>query len=178
LAIQFAIRHSLFAIRYLSFDWLDPMPVLIDGHNLIGRLPDVGLDDPDDEAQLVSQLQAYAARTGKRVTVIFDRGMPGGHSALSSSRVEVVFAPTGQNADGILRERIAHSRNPRGLIVVTSDLEVIKAAEGRGARVVHSEDFVGRLQATRIRKRGVKQRGRLSEEEVEEWMELFGVEDG
>jgi hypothetical protein len=44
--------------------------------------------------------------------------------------------------------------------------------------VVHSEDFVGHLQATRIRKRGVKQRGRLSEEEVEEWMELFGVEDG
>ncbi len=154
------------------------MPVLIDGHNLIGRLPGVRLDDPDDEAKLVSRLQAYAARTGKRVTVVFDRGMPGGHSALSSSRVEVVFAPTGQNADGILRERIARSRNPRGLIVVTSDHEVIKAAEKHGARVVRSGDFVARLQNTRIRKRGVKQRGGLSEEEVEAWMELFDMEDG
>ncbi len=98
------------------------MPVLVDGHNLIGRLPDVSLEDPDDEARLVARLQAYAGRTGKRVTVVFDRGMPGGRSGdLSRRRVEVVFAPTGRNADRVLRERIRRSRDPRGLTVVTSD---------------------------------------------------------
>ena len=54
------------------------MPILIDGHNLIGRLPDLRLDDPDDEAKLVLRLRAYAARTRKRITVVFDQGLPGG----------------------------------------------------------------------------------------------------
>jgi hypothetical protein len=36
------------------------MPFLIDGHNLIGALPDLDLDDPDDEARLVERLQRLA----------------------------------------------------------------------------------------------------------------------
>ena len=38
------------------------MPFLIDGHNLIGRMPGISLDDPDDEARLVAQLRAFCAR--------------------------------------------------------------------------------------------------------------------
>ena len=37
------------------------MPILIDGHNLIAKLPDLRLDDPDDEAKLVARLRAYYA---------------------------------------------------------------------------------------------------------------------
>ncbi|MFO7742657.1 MAG: NYN domain-containing protein [Anaerolineae bacterium] len=149
------------------------MPVLIDGHNLIGRVPDIHLEDPDDEARLVSRLQAYAGRTGKRVTVVFDRGMPGGCSEnLSGGRVEVVFAPTGRNADRVLIERIRRSPNPQGLIVVTSDREVIAAAEGRGARVVHSEAFASELDATPVSS-GAKEEAQLSEEEVEAWLAVF-----
>ncbi len=47
------------------------MPLLIDGHNLIGRLPDLRLDDPDDEAKLVARLRTYCARTRKRITAVF-----------------------------------------------------------------------------------------------------------
>jgi predicted RNA-binding protein with PIN domain len=153
------------------------MPLLIDGHNLIGQLPDIRLDDPHDEAKLVSQLKAYVARTGKRVTVVFDRGMPGGHSDLSSGRIEVVFAATGHTADGILRERIHHSRNPRGLIVVTSDRDVIRTAESRGARVLRARAFVKQLQTSCPVRQGVKQNPHLSEAEVAEWLELFGLEN-
>jgi hypothetical protein len=152
------------------------MPVLIDGHNLIGRIPDIDLGDRDDEARLVSRLQGYAGRTRKRVTVVFDRGMPGGRSEnLSGGRVSVVFAPTGRNADRVLIERIRHSRNPRGLIVVTSDREVIAAAEGRGARVIHSEAFVAELEAPPV-SGGVKENVHLSPEEVEAWLALFEEE--
>ena len=150
------------------------MPVLIDGHNLIGRLPDISLADRDDEAQLVSRLQAYAGRTGKRLTVVFDRGLPGGQSrALSGGRVEVVFAPTGRNADRVLIERVRRSRNPRGLTVVTSDREVIEAARQRGARVTHSEAFVGELEPAPAAPGGGKEDVHLSPEEVEAWLELF-----
>ena len=35
------------------------MPYLIDGHNLIACLPDISLDDPNDEAQLVNKLKGF-----------------------------------------------------------------------------------------------------------------------
>ncbi len=154
------------------------MPVLIDGHNLIGKLPDISLADPDDEARLVTRLQAYAGRTGKRVTVVFDRGLPGGPSDhLSGGRVKVVFAPTGRSADGVLRERIRSARNPGGLIVVSSDREVVAAAERRGARAVRAEAFARDLEPPAGRVGGVKETGEPTPEEVEDWLIEFGAGD-
>ncbi|MFW6135649.1 MAG: NYN domain-containing protein [Chloroflexota bacterium] len=150
------------------------MRLLIDGHNLIGRLPDIRLEDPDDEARLVSRLQAYAGRTGQRVTVVFDRGMPGGRSAnLSGGLVKVVFAPTGRSADGVLIERVGRTPNPQGLLLVTSDREVIAAAEGRGVRVMRAEAFATELEAPTV-STGPKEDGHVSPEEVEEWLARFG----
>jgi predicted RNA-binding protein with PIN domain len=153
------------------------MPFLIDGHNLIGRLPDVRLDDPDDEAKLAARLRTYSARTGRRITVVFDRGLPGGRSwELSGGGVEVVFAASGHTADGILRERIRRARDPRGLTVVTSDREVIAAAQARGARVMRSERFAAQLGGPQTA--STEQDVHLSAEEVEEWLKVFeGGED-
>ncbi|MGD9375749.1 MAG: NYN domain-containing protein, partial [Anaerolineae bacterium] len=48
------------------------MPILIDGHNLVGKLPVLSLQDPDDEQKLIELLRSYQARTGKEVIVVFD----------------------------------------------------------------------------------------------------------
>ena len=151
------------------------MPLLIDGHNLIGRLPDLRLDDPDDEAKLVARLRTYCARTRKRITVVFDRGLPGGHSwELSGGGVEVVFAATGHTADGILCERVRQARDPRGLTIVTSDHEVIAVAQARGARVVRSDEFAAQLGVKVAAEVEIKADARLSAQEVEEWLRMFG----
>lgn len=153
------------------------MPLLIDGHNLIGRLPDLDLDDPDDEAKLVARLRTYSARTGKKLTVVFDHGLPGGQShELSGGGVNVVFASPGHTADGILRERIRRSRNPRGMTVVTSDRQVIATAQTRGTRVMRAEKFAARLNASPTSHTEVEPEKniQLSSEEVEEWLAMFG----
>ena len=36
---------------------------LIDGHNLIGQLADIDLDDPNDESLLVQKLNGWTSRT-------------------------------------------------------------------------------------------------------------------
>ena len=153
------------------------MPLLIDGHNLIGQMSDISLEDPDDEAKLVSRLKGYCSRTRKRATVVFDQGMPGGTShALSSSVVKVVFAPAGRVADGILKERIRKSRDPRGLIVVSSDHEVVRVAEERRSRVIRSEDFARQLEglsASQSSSVGGKPSTSLDKDEISEWMRLF-----
>ena len=148
------------------------MPLLIDGHNLIGRLPDLRLDDPEDEAKLVARLRTYCARTGKPVTVVFDQGLPGGRSReLAGGGVEVVFASAGRTADGILRERIRRTRDPRALTVVTSDRRIMAAAQNRGVQVMRAEEFAARLGAPQAAP--VDQDVQLSAEEVEEWLKVF-----
>src|SRR5262245_17638894 len=86
------------------------MPYLIDGHNLIARLPDINLADPHDEAELVLRLRSFAARSKKQCVVIFDQGLPGGQSSLSTHSVKVIFATAFQTtADRIIQERIHHT---------------------------------------------------------------------
>ncbi len=148
------------------------MPLLIDGHNLIAKLPGLHLDDPDDEAQLVERLRRYQARSGKRLTVFFDAGLPGGPAYnLSTSQVKVIFAPIGQSADALIVGRVHRSRDPRGLTVVTSDQRIIAAVEARGARVVRAEAFAVELNAAPTP--SVPDEVTLSQTEVEEWLALF-----
>ena len=48
------------------------MSLIIDGHNLIGVMPDIDLADPDDEWQLVQRLRGYASAKNTALTVVFD----------------------------------------------------------------------------------------------------------
>ncbi len=49
-----------------------PETILIDGHNLIGRMPGLALSDPEDEAKLVALLKRYRARHKRDIVVVFD----------------------------------------------------------------------------------------------------------
>ncbi len=152
------------------------MSLLIDGHNLVGKLPHLHLDDPDDEAKLVLRLRSYAARTGKRIVVVFDHGLPGGRSwSLSGGGVDVIFAPTGRTADGILCERIRYAQDPRRLTVVSSDHQVIEAAHRHGVQVIRSETLAGQLKPPEAPPPAEDARDiQLSPDEIEEWLRIFG----
>jgi hypothetical protein len=165
------------------------MHYLIDGHNLIGRLSDIGLEDPDDEVELILRLRSWAARSrGRRVTVIFDRGLPGGKDrGLSTSKVQVVFASSGQSADSLLVKRIRKLRNPREATLVTSDNQILREANARRMPVLKAEEFATqlnppqRLANNESEKEGCEPRDlpddpQLSESELDMWLKLFGSE--
>ena len=103
------------------------MPLLIDGHNLIGKLGDLSLSDPNDERKLVARVRAYAEKTGKRIAIVFDPAPYERHAQLIPSKsqhganLSVVFADAGVKADAIIRERVGTTKDKQGLIVVTSD---------------------------------------------------------
>lgn len=147
------------------------MPYLIDGHNLIGQTPGLRLDDPDDEQKLIELLRAFLLRADKTGVVIFDKGLPGGAGKWSNSVLEVRFAPHPKTADDLIRDRLRKERNPRGLIVVTSDHEVAAAAQQAGAGVKSSAAFAKDMLApppgTSKKETG------LSKDEVEAWEKEF-----
>lgn len=65
------------------------VPLLIDGHNLIGSgaLADISLDDEDDEAKLVARLRVWRSKAKDQMTVVFDHGITGGKSIALSGVV-------------------------------------------------------------------------------------------
>lgn len=156
------------------------MRYIIDGHNLIGALPDLALDDPDDEAKLVQRLRSFAARTGRGCTVIFDHGLPGGRSALSNRAVQVVFASMRSSADRVLRERIKKLPEPRAWTVVTSDAEVLGFARHRRLQTLSSAQFAALLERPQslARDPGENPHAQSSAEEIEEWLAVFTAGSG
>jgi len=156
------------------------MPYLIDGHNLIAHLPDIDLDDPDDEAKLVLKLRGYTARTGKHCTVVFDRGLPGGESRLSTRSVKVIFASSSYStADKIIMERVRDIRDTNGWIIVTSDNEIIAAARERGMQALRCKNFaqILRRPSRPTSHPGLEENVRVSPNEVNAWLEVFGTEE-
>jgi hypothetical protein len=159
------------------------MVYLIDGHNLIGQLPDLKLDDPDDEAKLVQKLIGFTARTKKRVVVIFDHGLPGGRSRMSTGMVEVIFASRPSEADALMIGRIKAAPDPGQWTVVSSDQTVLEAARARKMRIIRSRDFASELNrpAPAPRRTAHKDGGahdvHVSAAEVEEWLRIFGADE-
>ncbi|MBN2305518.1 MAG: NYN domain-containing protein [Anaerolineae bacterium] len=153
------------------------MPYLIDGHNLIGQMPTISLTDPHDEAKLVERLRRFMARQGKRCTVVFDGGLPGGLSRdLSTPSVQVVFAHGGTNADRIILERIRHARDATRLIVVSADREIVDAAQRRRMRVIPPAEFAADLDGPTVPDEpdaGENANPRLTPGEVDDWLRLF-----
>ncbi|NTU85517.1 MAG: hypothetical protein HGA45_40205 [Chloroflexales bacterium] len=158
------------------------MPILIDGHNLIGQMPGISLTDPDDEARLVLLLRRYAARRrGRKVIVIFDGGVYGHPDDLNGYGVEARFARSPSDADSELIRRIRAVKRRDEWVVVSSDRAVAGEAQARGLPVVSSQEFARRLVAmdTPRASLNAKRNDRpLSKAEIDEWMRLFGLEEG
>jgi predicted RNA-binding protein with PIN domain len=115
---------------------------LIDGHNLIGQLQDLSLDDPQDEAKLTMAVKRYCMRATTKATIIFDNGLPGGISKqLSNSSVTVIFAPPGVQADALLMRRAREMGNLNGIILVTTDRRITRLAFAYGMETMASEEF-------------------------------------
>lgn len=151
------------------------MPYMIDGHNLIGQIPDIALDDPNDEALLVQRLTGFAARTQKKCVVVFDYGLPGGKSRMSTRAVQVVFASQRSTADRVMLERIGKIKDPRSWVVVSSDNDVLAAAKARKMQTLSSMDFAELLKAPPkpVIDAGEAENVALSADEVDEWLDFF-----
>ena len=160
------------------------MHYLIDGHNLIARVPGLSLADPDDEVKLLQLLKRWAAADPRRkVTVIFDKGLPGGEAKhLSGGGVRAIFAPDNRSADALIIGRIESIEDPAQHTVVSSDGAILRVAQRRRVPTQRSEAFATAM----VNERTFAPKGQpppdardnptVSPNEVSEWLALFGPE--
>ena len=152
----------------------DVMPFLIDGHNLIPKLG-LRLDSPDDEMQLVDILQEFCRLQRCQADVYFD-GAPAGQARTQKHGVVTShFVRLGTTADSAIKLHLEKlGRAARNWMVVSSDHAVQISARQVHAQVVSSEEFAGLLRSIPDPTSASSPDPRLSSDEVEEWLKLFG----
>src|SRR5512140_382011 len=83
-----------------------PMPYLIDGHNLVPKIPGMSLEDVDDEQRLLGMLGEFCRKTRKQAEVFFDNAPPGGVRARNLGLLIARFIRQGMTADEAIRQRL------------------------------------------------------------------------
>jgi uncharacterized protein len=154
------------------------MPYLIDGHNLIPKVPGFSLSAADDEIHLIELLQEFCRLQRKNVEVYFDKAPAGHQGARHFGMVTAFFVRQDSSADSAIRQRLSRLGKAAANWTLVSSDEAVQAA-GRFARaqVLSSEAFVLLLRKTLKRKSGSgfdSSSAQLSPDEVDEWLKLFG----
>jgi len=157
------------------------MPYLIDGHNLIGAMPDIHLDDCDDERKLIEHLQALGSRIRMSGVVYFDRRAPGQRKGWRTGMLKVRFISTHSSADQAIINHLERlGREAHNYTVVSSDHEIQRAARRAGARILSSHTFIQKLNETREPEGALEKPPPPTDEaEINRWQQLFqGPPDG
>ncbi len=153
------------------------MNYIIDGHNLIAKIPGLSLSMPDDEERLVDLLNRFGQQSRHKLEVYFDGAPPGQAGVRNYGRVRAHFVLASQTADEAIRRRLVKlGKSAANWVVVTSDRDVQSAAREVHSRVLRGEDFSKLIQTTlqgRLANTYDAADQPLSEEEVSEWLAIF-----
>lgn len=125
------------------------MHVIIDGYNLLALTGWSGTGSSSEMAResLLRRLAGYRHRKGHALTVVFD-GWQGGHPIEGREHragVQVIYSKRGERADQVI-VRLAQEYGTE-CAVVTSDQEVIRAAQVQGALIMRAPEFARKLEA-------------------------------
>lgn len=151
------------------------MPYLIDGHNLIPKLPGFSLEEMDDELHLVEWLQPFCRIKRQHVDVFFDGAQPGSSPHRRYGMVTAHFVRQGSTADEAIHLFLAQQKNAaRNFTVVSSDYYVTDFAHRMHATVVSSDEFSRELvQIMYSQPAREPDQRKLSEEEIAYWENIF-----
>jgi hypothetical protein len=154
------------------------MPVIVDGHNLIPKIPGLSLSDLDDEIKLVEILQDFCRIRRLEIICYFDKA-PHGHPRVQHfGPVTARFARPGKTADEEIKDHLLRlGRGARQWTVVSSDASIQTAARAARARIVTSDAFLREIEAALLQKTTIKDTADevvMTPEEMEMWLKTFG----
>ena len=152
------------------------MLYLVDGHNLIPKLPGLNLRQIDDEERLIELLQTFSRVRRHTVEVYFDGAPPGQAGTRSYGSIKAHFVPAGQTADEALHRRLKRmQRGARQVTLVSSDRRVLAEARRRQAALLTSEQFAALvMDAKHTADAQPGAPPAVSAGDLDEWLRLFG----
>jgi predicted RNA-binding protein with PIN domain len=165
----------------------DAMALLIDGYNLLHVTEIFGGAGAGTElhrtrmALLDFLAGAIGERERRQTAIVFDAAgaPPGLPSSLVHNDIQVHFARRHSDADELIEELLERHPAPRGLLVVSSDHRVQRAARHHGASYIDSDQWYAELRAAREREpdeRGpscAKPEREVGKDEITYWVDEF-----
>ncbi|WP_372681810.1 NYN domain-containing protein [Desulfosarcina sp.] len=127
--------------------------LIIDGYNLIRQSPELaGMDRQDLQLgrdALVDMLAAYKKLKPHKITVVFDgTDLPSIYGSRDRVKgIAIRYSQGGESADDVIRRMV--SREKANALVVSSDREVMTAAESAGATALDSAAFEEKIAIAR-----------------------------
>lgn len=154
--------------------------LLIDGYNLLYQFPElrkrIERDLESGREALLNRLVSYAAEKGVEIIVVFDGDDRNVGPLESFPSVRILFSKLPEKADPLIKRLIDQNEKGTDLIVVSSDNEIAGYSRMSGIRVVSSQSFAHEMQSHPLYTTEKKFSQSLTEEELEEWLQLFGEE--
>jgi hypothetical protein len=152
------------------------MILVIDGHNLIPKIPGLSLSDLDDEPKLIELIQEYCRLKRTTAELFFDGALPGFNSGIKGGLVHIHSIRKSSSADQAIIDFLAQKgKAARSCTMVSSDLHVQVQARGLGAAILSSDQFAHELVITlsQAEKSEQGESKPLSPAEVDEWLNIF-----
>jgi predicted RNA-binding protein with PIN domain len=132
----------------MQTDWL-----ILDGHNLLHKQPQLLtlLSQSQEKARtaLIRLIEPYSDRVASKTTVVFDGQNRGSDIALSTGKIEVLYAPAKLTADGLIEQLVLKADNPHKICIVTSDRLEQQTVLSAGASVQSAEYFLAQCSVKR-----------------------------
>ena len=115
---------------------------VIDGNNLIGKISNLqklqNKDKQSSREKLAFILERYfSSKNNIKVTLHFD-GFPG--SAIRIQNIKIIYS-NNRIADDEIKLQIEHEKNPRNMIIISSDFNLKDFASKCGCDWKSCEDF-------------------------------------
>jgi predicted RNA-binding protein with PIN domain len=155
------------------------MPYIIDGNNLIGSSPDIGIDDPQGREKLIVLVEKYQNRKKNNIILVFD-GEPkdSAYETKVNNKLKVVYPRYGESADITIKNILDDYNNFKDVVLITSDRELKTFAKKKGAKTVNSIEFYYELKRVyklhnKVEKNKKKIDIEVSSNEVDHWMKIF-----
>lgn len=141
---------------------------LIDGNNLIGKIPQLRKLKSDIASEkLIFLLQRYFSDKKVKVIIFFD----GYSSETIKTNFEIVYA-LNRTADELIKNQIDKSIRNKNLTVVSSDLEIFSYAKECGCTAMKSEDFYKKI----ISSKSDYSLEKPSQQDINEFKKLFNID--
>jgi len=132
--------------------------LIIDGYNLIRTTDLVQAEAEEGLAagrdRLLTELAAYRRLRRHQITVVFDGAAPLRAQTSREHGLKVVYTPVGRTADQHIIKLVEASRDQ--VVVVSSDAELCRSAEARGAEIILSPEFRQRLALAKLTEIGAE----------------------
>lgn len=145
---------------------------IIDGNNLIGKIkPLMELQSNDRQTsreKIVSMLNQFFAGKKLKVTLHFD-GFP--NNAINLVKGRVVYSEN-KTADEQIRSEIDRSKNPKLIVLVTSDNSLLNYGRVCSCKTIKSEEFYREIIKSN-HKSEESQQVKMLEKENEIFLKLF-----